>query len=232
MPDSTKIDLTEELLEDIELANMHHRLWSAWFLDIETSTVIFFTDEIEYDPEFRDFVEHEANRDRFIPIPTSDTKKSWEQVELFIRQIENPQLKSTLTKAMGNKHRFQPFLDEIYYAGLDDEWHNFSTRLDRIEVLNWLFGKNLITKADIEKGKQMYEEALAKRKRGKENQQKMTKGAVVICSDNYGHVNQITPGKTYDVLDERKEHLDIRIKDDRNKIIWIPKAHFELISET
>jgi len=151
MPHSTKIELTEELLEDIELANMHHRLWSAWFLDIETSTVIFFTDEIEYDPELRDFVEHEANRDRFIPIPTSDTKKSWEQVELFIQQIENPHLKSTLTKAMGNKHRFQPFLDKVYYAGLDDEWYNFSTRLDRIEVLNWLYGKNLITKADIEK---------------------------------------------------------------------------------
>jgi len=78
----------------------------------------------------------------------------------------------------------------------------------------------------------MYEEVLAKRKRRKENQQKMTKGAVVICSDNTRHANQVTPGRTYLILDEQKEQLNIRINDDRGKTIWIPKAHFELISET
>ena len=78
----------------------------------------------------------------------------------------------------------------------------------------------------------MYEEALAKRKRHKENQQKMTQGAVVICSGNTGHPNQVTPGKTYLILDEQKEQMNIRINDDRGKTIWIPKAHFELISKT
>tara|TARA_R100000908_G_scaffold59704_1_gene36332 strand:+ start:7615 stop:7728 length:114 start_codon:yes stop_codon:yes gene_type:complete len=35
----------------------------------------------------------------------------------------------------------------------------------------------------------------------------------------------------YEVLDEQKEQLNIRIKDDRGKIIWLPKSHFELVTE-
>ena len=67
----------------------------------------------------------------------------------------------------------------------------------------------------------------SKRKKRENDIANMTRGATVKCIENTGHADKLTPGKTYEVLDERKEHLLIRIKDDRNKECWLPKSHFE-----
>lgn len=57
----------------------------------------------------------------------------------------------------------------------------------------------------------------------------MKKGTQVKCENNHGHEDKVTPGAIYEVLDDRKLKLLIRIKDDRGKVIWIPKAHFDLV---
>ncbi|MEX0823017.1 MAG: hypothetical protein WD008_01440, partial [Balneolaceae bacterium] len=60
-------------------------------------------------------------------------------------------------------------------------------------------------------------------------QKGMKKGGQVICIETVGHSDKLTPGKAYDILDERPDDLLIRIEDDRGKIVWLPKSHFELV---
>ncbi|MEX0904183.1 MAG: hypothetical protein WD604_00345 [Balneolaceae bacterium] len=102
-------------------------------------------------------------------------------------------------------------------------------RQDRREALDWLRSLDFITAEDVEKGMQLYEETLAKRKQRQEDMANMEAGRQVRCSDDYGHADKLTIGKVYDILAEQKEHRNIRIEDNRGKTVWMPKSHFELI---
>ncbi len=75
----------------------------------------------------------------------------------------------------------------------------------------------------------MLDDMEARRKRIENAKKAMKKGAQVVCSDIHGHADKITPDKTYDILDERPDDQLIRIKDDRGKIVWLPKSHFDLV---
>ena len=48
-------------------------------------------------------------------------------------------------------------------------------------------------------------EEIAKRKQREPDQVNMKAGARVLCSDNHGHTDKLSPGNMYDVLDERAE---------------------------
>ncbi len=231
MAASKKLTLTRELLSDIELAFGVDSFEFPSFIDLEMNEVVSFWDDEDFGPDRDSLTEYEENTERFIPIPGGIHLTSWEHVEDFIDMQDDREIRERLIRASGRRPHYRNFKDEVYYVGLDDEWHEYIHRIERKEVLNWLFAEQAITEDDIEQGMRFYEEDLAAQKRRQRAKEKMVKGATVICSGNTGHVSQITPGKTYTVLDEQKKHLNIRIKDDREKIIWIPKAHFELVSE-
>ncbi len=81
----------------------------------------------------------------------------------------------------------------------------------------------------MDEGVRLYDEMIAKRKQREQDQLNMKTGARVLCSDYHGHADKLSPGKVYEVLDERPDDLLIRLKDDRGKICWLPKSHFELL---
>lgn len=188
-------------------------------------------DEYNEDQELVELIENDFDQERFIPVPGGSSREGYAQMERFIGKAEDTDAQQTLYKAIKGRGAFRRFKDRLHDVGLVDEWYEFKNREDREKALDWLLVEGLITEEEFEKGMQMYEDTLARRKRRKENLAKMGNGAVVVCSGNAGHVHQITPGTTYKVLDEQKEHQNIRIKDDRGKVIWLPKAHFELVSE-
>lgn len=185
----------------------------SWYIDLRENKVTFISESFEADEELVERIERDTEGERFID------------------QLKDEKAQQILYKSIDGRGAFSRFKNNLFELNMEDEWHEFKGREDRKNALNWLFGKGLIAEKEIEKGMQMYEDTVARRKRREANLAKMKKGAVVICSDNSGHINQITPGQTYEVLDEQKEHLNLRIKDDRGKIIWLPKSHFELVSE-
>jgi len=91
------------------------------------------------------------------------------------------------------------------------------------DVEYYLCGPPLMNQAVLK----MLDDMVARRKRIEDAKRRMTKGARVICSETIGHSDKITPGKIYDIIDERPADLLIRIKDDRGKVVWLPKSHFD-----
>lgn len=202
-----------------------------WYIDLQQNSVTFISEDYSEDEDLVDLIENDVDQERFIPIPRCNSREGYRQMERFIEALDDAHKQEVLYSAIDGKDSFHRFKDAVYRVGLSDQWHEFKNREDRADVLQWLHGEGLIEEADIEKGSQMYEKNLASRKRREANLQKMVKGATVICSGNSGHVEQVTPGKTYEVLDEQQQQLNIRIRDDRDRLIWIPKAHFELVTE-
>ena len=224
-----KITLTNNLLEDIAIAMNDNSYENKWYLDIQNEVTALVSDYSD-DEQLEESIENEYG-ERFISIPTKESHEAWEQMERFIQSL-NDQNQATLDllySAIEGRGAFGRFKNAVYRSGLDEQWREFKGREDRQEALEWLHSLELITGDDIEKGMQLYEEWLLKRKRQEKDIANMTRGTSVICLYNDGHTDKLTPGETYEVLDERKEHLLIRIKDDRGKECWLPKSHFELI---
>lgn len=231
MTSPQKISLTDFFLGELEMALNDNSFLMSWYIDLQENKVTFISESFEADEELVERIERDTDGERFIPIPPNISQESYDQMERFIDQLKDEKAQQILYKSIDGRGAFSRFKNNLFELNMEDEWHEFKGREDRKNALNWLFGKGLIAEKEIEKGMQMYEDTVARRKRREANLAKMKKGAVVICSDNAGHINQITPGQTYEVLDEQKEHLNLRIKDDRGKIIWLPKSHFELVSE-
>lgn len=231
MPLPKKITLTNLFLHDLEMALDDNSFLMSWYIDLQENKVTFISESFDDDEDLTQLIESDTEGERFIPIPPGMSREGYAQMERFIGQVKDENAQRILSKSIDGSGAFSRFRDCLFDLNLEDDWHEFKGREDRENALDWLLGKDLIFEDDINKGMQLYEDDVARRKRRKTNITKMTKGAVVICSDNTGHLNQVTPGQTYQVLDEQEKHLNIRIKDDRGKIIWIPKAHFELVSE-
>lgn len=231
MEKSKKLKIDDSFLQQLETAFNDNSFMCSWYIDLQENKVTFISEDYDEDEELVEQIENDVDQERFIPIPSRPSRDGWRQMERFIDGLDDTHKQDILYIAIEGKGAFRRFKDALYKVDLIDEWHEFSNREDRAEVLEWLHLEGLIGEEDIEKGKQLLEETLAKRKRREANMQKMVQGATVICSDNYGHIDQITPGKIYQVLGEQKEHLNIRVNDDRGKTIWLPKSHFELVSE-
>jgi hypothetical protein len=225
MAHDNKLELTEKLINSLELAFMDSGLNIPAYLDRNTGRVIsiFEDDSLNEDKEIIHKFENDVAQERFIPFPAQYSREGWRQMERFINGLNDEHHQDVLYTAINGRGVFRRFKDALYRIDLIDEWYAFKNREERKDILDWLYSEDLIAEADTEKGMQMYERDLARRRRREQNLKKMVRGATVICSGNTGHVGQVTPGKTYDVLDEKKEHLTIRIKDDRDKVIWLPK---------
>jgi hypothetical protein len=224
-----KITLTNNLLEDIAIAMNNNNFESKWYLDVQEETAVFVSDYDE-DEQLKELIDNEYG-ERFISIDVIDSREGWEQMERFIQSLDdqNQIIRNLLYGTIEGRGAFGRFKDAVYRAGLDDRWFEFKGREDRQEALEWLHSNELITDEDIDKGMQLYEDWLLKRKRHEEDIANMTRGTSIKCIYNNGHIDKLTPGETYEVLDERKEHLLVRIKDDRGKECWLPKSHFELL---
>jgi hypothetical protein len=225
-----KITLTNMLFEEIAAAMDDNSYEHKWYLDIQNEETILVSDYSDDDPELSESIE-EGYNERFFSIPQRESREGWEQMERFIHSLDDKdeQTPDLLQNAISGRGAFGRFKDALYRTGLNERWFEFKGREDRKETLEWLQSLGLITGEDIKKGMQLYEDWLVKRKRQEEDIANMTRGTRIKCIYNDGQTDKITPGKTYDVLDERKEHLLVRIKDDRGKECWLPKSHFELL---
>lgn len=231
MPAPQKISLNSFFLSELEMALDDNSFLMSWYIDLQENTVTFISESFEQNEALVELIENDSQGERFIPIPPNTSQNGYAQMERFIEQVKEETVQQVLHKAIDGRGAFSRFRDALFDLGLDDDWYEFRDREERKNALDWLFKKGLIPEKDIQKGMHMFENDLARRKRRKANMSKMKKDAVVICSHNAGHISQITPGQTYEVLDEQKEQLNIRIKDDHGKIIWLPKSHFELVTK-
>jgi hypothetical protein len=224
-----KITLNKDLIEDIATAMNDNSFELKWYLDIQDETVVLVSD-YDDDEQLPELVENEYG-ERFFSIPVKESHEGWEQMEKFIESLDdqNQRTRDWLYNAIEGKGAFSRFISTVYRLGLEERWFEFKGFEDAQEALEWLHSLELIASEDIAKGMKLYEDLISKRKQLKNDQINITRGVTVKCTTNVGHTDKLTPDKTYEVLDERKEHLLIRIKDDRGKECWLPKSHFELL---
>jgi hypothetical protein len=224
-----KMTLSKDLIEDIATAMNDNSFEHKWYLDIQDEVTVILSD-YDNDEQLSELVENEYG-ERFISIPVKDSHEGWEQMDRFIESLDDEKqtTRDWLYSAIEGKGAFSRFINTVYRLGLEERWFEFKGLEDSQEALEWLHSLELITSEDIATGMKLYEDLVSKRKQMEKDKTNMTRGATVICTTNVGHTDKLTPNKTYEVLDERKEHLLIRIKDDRDKECWLPKSHFELL---
>lgn len=221
------------LLGDIEMAMNDNGYEMEWYLDVrEEKTTLLCDHALTGANEKLEQQIEQDDEDRFIPIPGTTSHEGWEQMERFILSLEDQDKKTQnlLLNTIQGRGAFGRFTDAVFSIGLQDRWHEFKNKEDRKAVLDWLRSKDLITDLQVEQGMQRYEERLRRRKRREKEMANMVQGTQVRCTQTSGHADKLTIGSIYDVLDDQKQHKNIRIRDDRNKICWLPKSHFELVN--
>jgi hypothetical protein len=226
------LNLSNRLLDDIAVAMNDNSYEMTWYLDLQKEETIF---TMEYDAadddESQAMIENDLTGERYISIPAMASHEGWDQMERFILNLDDQDIKTKnlLYTIIQGRGAFGRFKEAIFNIGLRDRWFVFKNLEDRKEVLDWLLSNDLITSNDIEKGIQLYEEGVAKGKQREMDIANMIKGTQVKCIENAGHEERTTLGAIYEVLDEKAEHLNIRLRDDRGMVRWYPKSHFELI---
>ncbi len=225
------LKLTNSLLGDVKIGMNNAGYELSWYLDLqkEETTLISETGAADIPEEVQEMVENDDGS-RFIPIPGTTSREGWEQMKRFILSLEgvDDETKSLLFDSIQGKGAFRRFKDTLHDFGMIDRWYEYKGRDDRKKALEWLFSENLITENQIDKGMQMYEESLRKRKQREMEMRNMTKGRSVRCTQIVGHVNKLTEGQVYEILAEQEGHPNIRLEDDNGEKQWYPKSHFEL----
>jgi len=226
-------ELNDQMLSMLEMALGDNSYTADWYYDKVENDVTFITqfDDLEEEEELKQLVEEDEDGERFIYIDPLPSSESWQQMKDFILEQEDlgDTVQSLLLRAIQGSGAFRRFDDAIDDAGIRDRWYAYKNRQERERALQWLKDHGLITEQGVAKGIKMLEDGIARRKRIEEGQKMMKKGRRVVGVETVGHADKITPGKTYDILDERPDDLLIRIEDDRGKIVWLPKSHFELV---
>jgi len=227
------VELNDHMISMLEMAFDDNSYTAEWYFDKKENEVTFITeyDDLEEQEEVKQLIEDDEAGERFIYIDPVGSSESWQHMEDFILEQDDldDTVQSLLLRSIQGSGAFRRFKDAIYDVGVRDRWYAYKNRLDRERALEWLKDQNLITDEGVAKGLKMLEDGIARRKRIEEGQKGMKKGAQVICVETVGHADKLSPGKTYDVLDERPDDLLIRVEDDRGKTVWLPKSHFELV---
>ena len=227
------IELSDEMLSMLEMALDDNSYMNEWYFDLKNNKVTGITeyDDLEEERELKQLIEEDVDGERFIHISPVPSSENWQQMEDFILEQEDldDTVQSLLLTAIRGSGAFRRFNDAIDDVGIRDRWYAYKNRLGREKALRWLKDHELISDEGVAKGLKMLEDVVARRERIENAKKAMKKGAQVVCSETHGHADKITPGKTYDILDERPHDLLIRIKDDRGKTVWLPKSHFDLV---
>jgi len=221
------------MLHMLEVALDDNSHMHYWYFDKENHNVTGFTeyDDLEEEEEIKQLIEEDEGEDRFIFIDPVPGSENWQQMEDFILEQEDldDTVQTLLLRAIQGSGAFRRFNDVIDDVGIRERWYDYKNRLDRKRALRWLKDHGLISDEGVARGMSMLDDDIARRKRIEKGQQGMKKGGQVVCVETVGHADKITPGKAYDILDERASDLLIRIEDDRGKTVWLPKSHFELV---
>jgi len=227
------VELADHMLSMLEMALDDNSFIGEWYFDLEVGDVTFISEDadLEEDKEVQRLIEEDWEGERFIYIEPATSSENWQQMEDFILEQDDldDSVQSSLLSAIQGRGAFRRFNYAIDDAGIRDHWYAYKNREERKRALQWLKNHELITDEGVAKGMKMLEDNQARRKRIKEGQRGMTKGAQVVCSNKCGHADKITPGVAYDILDERPDDLLISIEDDRGKTVWLPKSHFDLV---
>jgi len=221
------------MISMLEMALADNSYTAEWYFDKKENQVTFITedDNLEEEEEQKQLIEEDEDGERFIYIDPVPSSEGWQVMEDFILQQNDldETVQALLLRAIRGSGAFRRFNDAIDDVGIRDRWYAYKNMQDRKKALHWLKDHEIISDDGIAKGIKMLEDNIAHRKRIKEGQKGMKKGGQVVCIDTFGHADKITPGKAYNILDERPDDLLIRIEDDRGKIVWLPKSHFELV---
>lgn len=227
MEAKNKITLTNYLLEDIAYSmNQGDNYDSSAYLDLENNEVVITYSEIMDEEEIEEI---DNDTERYIAIPQIYSSDKWEEMRDFIMNldVDNTVRQLLLTNIQGSG-AFGRFKDALAQVDKLDEWYEYTNRIDCEKVLDWLLDRDLIDKSGVNEGLRLHDETVAMRKQREKNISLMQVGSLIQCIDNKGHTGRITVGHQYKVVDEKPQHLMIRIRNDENKLKWYPKAHFEL----
>lgn len=229
----SNVELTDHMISMLEMALDDNSYMNDWYFDKENNKLTFITeyDDLEEQKELEKLIEEDEDSERFIYISPVPSSENWQEMKDFILQQDDldDTVQSLLLRAIQGSGAFRRFNDAIDDVGLRGQWYAYKNWLNRKRALQWLKDHELISDEGVAKGMQMLEDNIAHRKRIEEDQKGMKKGEHVICIETVGHSDKLTPGKSYDILDERPGDLLIRIQDDRGKIVWLTKSHFELV---
>ncbi|CAN5316188.1 hypothetical protein BH23BAC3_BH23BAC3_35700 [soil metagenome] len=227
------IELTDHMISMLEMALDDNSFMSEWYFDLEKDDVTIISEfaDPEEEKELRRLIEEDIDGERFIYIEPAMTSDNWQLRKDFILEQDDldDTVQTLLLRAIEVSGAFRRFNDAIDDVGIRERWYAYKNREERKRALKWLKDHELISDEGVVRGLQMLDDREARREYIKKAQKGMNKDKQVVCTDTHGHPNKITEGKTYDILDERPDDLLIRIEDDRGKIVWMPKSHFDLV---
>lgn len=225
----THINITYDLLDSIATAMDNSSVEMKWYLDIKVGEVHCYSEEC-VDEQLVAMIEDDVNGERYIIVPERWSKENWQRMERFIFALDDQDenTKNLLFATIQGHGAFSRFEDAMHRLDLIERWYEFRERDEMQVALEWLRSLDMIADEDMEKGMLLYEDRRAERKQRKKDLANMTKGETVLCIDNFGHLEKLTIGKTYRVIDERAKDLLIRLKDERGREVWLPKSHFAL----
>lgn len=226
------ISLSSSLLQELEMALNDNSYEMQWYLDLQEEKLTFIAENygLEEQQEIAEAIEQDE-KGRFVEVPRRTSSEGWKQMEQFIISLDDQteDTRDRLFDAIQGKGAFRRFKDRVYDMDLQDRWYEFKNRQDRQRSLEWLRARDLITDEQVEEGVQILEDRINRKKQREKEISEMVAGKRVRCIQTAGHGDKLTEGKEYEVLDEQRQHLNIRVKDDRGQECWLPKSHFELM---
>ncbi|MBN2614031.1 MAG: hypothetical protein JXB00_20915 [Bacteroidales bacterium] len=224
-----KLTLSNYILDSIELAMNSSDAEGQWYLDTGEGETLFISENYIEDEELENAIENDTSG-RYILVPPKSSRENWEQMDRFTMLPDiDEENRGRLLNAISGRGAFSRFKDELFRMGILEKWYVYKGREDRKEALEWLREEELIEDSDIARGLELYEDWLHAKRKREADLTKMNTGAMVRCTYNSGHEGKITPGRIYEILEERNENLLIKIKDNNGNNKWYPKSHFELL---
>ena len=126
---------------------------SDYYLDRETGEVQFFSfetvDEFESErdgPPSVEWMRTELDNyrqifeepGRYIQIRAIDSHEAWERMSAFAHRVDNAAIAARLERALAGRGAFRRFRDEVYAAGLKNDWHAFEYHRQIGDAVAWL----------------------------------------------------------------------------------------------
>jgi hypothetical protein len=142
-------------VEDIAMImDNQDRHESNFYLDTETGETVIIPDEVitaleegesceglpswevELLPQAKEIDE---GSDRYVEIPSRDSRDAYQQVVDFTQRVKDTRLKGKLESALGGRGSFHRFRDALKeYPEVEKEWFKFKADRDKEAVKEWL----------------------------------------------------------------------------------------------
>ncbi|MEM8641347.1 MAG: UPF0158 family protein [Cyanobacteria bacterium P01_G01_bin.54] len=118
-------------LEDLQMAFKFTSSEVEQYLDRQTGQVVLNSEDFPLEAEL-------DNMDRYLPIPTADSRAAYDDMEWFVMQVEDSDLREALANAINGRKPFRRFKDTLLGRPEREQWFKFSNERMQQRIVEWL----------------------------------------------------------------------------------------------